>query len=340
MNSIDINLNQTPYKRWEELSEYKEQVNELGAQILIDLLPQYNSVTSMVFKLYRKCFAKSEYLEELKGMADALSYDFEHICLLNFYYDLLKVYFDGLSCWGCSAFVSNSPIGPIHARNLDWPSDAALLSKYSLRQNYYRDGELLYTAIGWPAYNSILSACAPGRFSITLNTVSSTEKGSWAQSVTYLIRDVLENCLNYSEAVKVLSEKKIMSDCILTVCGVKKDEFCVIERSPSKFERRSQKNWVVATNDYRTSLKDMSSDLSVMISGDSCDRYDMLQYQLEQKFPGRLEDAMKYIKDPFVKNEITMQHMVFHPASGKILTEFGKEQNKTPDEKSGVYSLR
>ena len=324
MNSIDINLDLEPFKRWEELSIFKEEVKELGEQILIDLLPQFNSITSLAFKAYRKGYANTEYMRELKGMAKILDYNFEHLCLLNFYYDLLKIYFDGLSCWGCSAFVCNTPNGPIHVRNLDWPSDGDLLSSYSLKQNYYKNGKLIFSAIGWPAYNSVLSGCGAGRFSITLNTVSSREKAQWAKSVTYLIREVFEKCLNYNEAVKLLSETRIMSDCILTVCGVNIDEFCVIERSPTKFEIRKQKNWVIATNDYRTPLQGIRSELGVMLSGDSCDRYDTLQYQLEQNSPKTIEAAVEYIKHPFVKNEITMQHMAFHPSSGIVASEYGK----------------
>ena len=324
LKEIDINLDLSPKDRWLEIETFKNEINELGEQILVDLLPQYTEAVSLAFKLYRKCHGNKEYLQELEGMSKVLNFDYEYLCLLNFYYDLLKVYFDGLSIWGCSAFVADTPDGPVHARNLDWPSEDNLLSKYSLKQNYFRNGELLYSAIGWPAYNSILSGCAPNRVSITLNTVSSNEKAQWAHSITYLIREVFEKCESYDHAVKVLSETQIMSDCILTVCGVKKGQFCVIERSPRRFKVRLQGGWIAATNDYRSTLSSYSSHLNDLISGDSCDRYNTLKDQLKKQLPNSMQDALEYIKHPFVKNEITMQHMAFNPNSGQIITELGK----------------
>lgn len=321
MFEIDVNLDLDPEKRWVELGEYSEKINELGEQILIDLLPQYNSITATGFKIYRSMYGNKEYLQELKGISKVTGYKYDYLCLLNFYYDLLKVYFDGLSGWGCSAFVCDTNKGPVHARNLDWPSDNGLLSHYSMKQNYYRQGKLLFTAIGWPAYNSVLSGCAPGKFSITLNTVSSNEKAQWAVSVTYLIREVLEYSASFQEAVKKLSETKIMSDCLLTVCGVNSGEFCVIERSPTQFRIRNQSDWIVATNDYKTDLIDINSKLTEMISGDSCSRYYALVMQLGRRKVESLSSALSYVHHESVKNSITMQHMAFCPATGQILAQ-------------------
>ena len=318
MNTIDIDLDLPPEKRWRELRDYREQVHPLGEQILRDILPQYNFITAAAFGMYRKLHSNKEYLRELHGMSKYTGVSYEHLCLLNYYYDLLKVYFDGLS-FGCSSFAANTSDGPVHARNLDWPSDGGLLSVHSLIQNYYRSGKLLFTSIGWPAYNTVLSGIAPGRFSITLNTVSSKERGKWARSITYSIREVFESGCSYEGAVSTLKKRKVMSDCILTVCGVKEDQFCVIERSPGRGIIRQKKDWVAATNDYRTELSENKSKLDIMLSGDSCDRYDTLEYLLNEKLPAGPATALEYVKHPFVMNDITMQHMVFHPASGEII---------------------
>jgi acid ceramidase len=160
----------------------------------------------------------------------------------------------------------------------------------------------------------------PGKFSITLNAVSSTEKPNLAPPVTFLIREVLENADSFQEALQLLSETEIASDCLLMLVGANMGEQVVIERTPRKFALRySEENHLVVTNDYRQFNNDTKT--GDVLQQTSCGRFDRASELIAECQPQTAAECLSILSDANVKMGITVQQMVFDLSNSTIMVQ-------------------
>ena len=176
-----------------------------------------------------------------------------------------------------------------------------------------------FSVVGWPGFAGTLSGVTHGRFSVTLNAVTSSEPISFGKPVTFLIREVLEEAYDFQDALQRLTKTNILSDCLLLLCGTKENEMVVIERTPTKAYIRTPKNgYIGVTNDYKV-YKDSSSghlDMNNVLTTSSCGRYDRTLELLDANLPNTSSEVLNILSDSKVKMGITMQQMVFQAATG------------------------
>ncbi|MGW8181322.1 MAG: C45 family autoproteolytic acyltransferase/hydrolase, partial [bacterium] len=224
----------------------------------------------------------------------------------------------GSGLLGCTAFAIDSEQGPIHARNLDWWSENGLLRNATVIYNYEKGGTTIFKAISWPGYAAVLSGAAPGRFAITLNAVLSGEKAQIARSISFLIREVLEEASDFGAAVDKLSSTQISADCLLLVTGTRKGEMCVIERTPRHSEiREPESDHIIVTNDYRK-LRDSGIDRGSDLDLTTWGRFERVETFLRESRPQSFNEFFRILRDQEVCMDITMQHMVMSAAENRL----------------------
>ena len=309
MERIIINLNANPSERWQWLKDYKHETNSLLKYYLEDLSDV--GIFETYIDTYKTLCISKSYQQEIKCVSNYSDFSENQVLITNLYYDALKFVF------GCSSFCVTDQKERLHARNLDWWTENNMLGKFTKIFDFEKNGETIYSLVSWPGFIGGLSGIKPGNFSITLNAVLSNESPQLAIPITFLIRDVLENAETFDEAVKMLSETTIASDCLLMVVGANYDENIVIERTPTTFSIRKPENQsLIATNEYLslTENKQTNDTLQLTASG----RHKRVEVLVKERSPRSTEDYFDILSDDKVKMGITVQQMVFNPMDGDI----------------------
>eukprot|EP01100_Stratorugosa_tubuloviscum_P011576 TRINITY_DN518_c0_g1_i2.p1 TRINITY_DN518_c0_g1~~TRINITY_DN518_c0_g1_i2.p1 ORF type:complete len:427 (+),score=179.08 TRINITY_DN518_c0_g1_i2:63-1283(+) len=256
-----INLDDPPQTRWNEVVQQhlqfipaliadlrRQQEEELGPGIIS------NSI-AWIFKkvLVGTGCLSEEVLNELKGIAtltESHGLDFNTLVLLNFGYDFTA------RC--TSAVIEGPSYSNLESRkktiyllrNLDWESKP--LRQLTIEVNFQRQGKTVFRAITFAFFIGILTGVkfptdGNGGFSISLNyrKISDSLFGAFgrvidskASKVSTCIREVLETCITYEQAVDVLATKLLVAPCYLIVAGIEEGQGCIITRNPGTEENR------------------------------------------------------------------------------------------------------
>lgn len=151
--------------------------------------------------------------------------------------------------WACTSGVAPAPdgTGSRLLRTLDWPFDGlgrhvAVLDTQGAAGRYF--------AVTWPGFGGVLTAMAPGRFSVAINQAKGFHGrltqvlewplnrvrflGSRALPPAHLLRGICETAPDYAAAVRLLSEIPVALPVFFTISGIHADEGCVIEREPDR----------------------------------------------------------------------------------------------------------
>lgn len=293
-------------ERWAFLTDYKAEVNELIGYYLTDITSLGGSLALDLIGTYKSLIIPRNYLDEIKSLADQCDFSEDEVLLANLYYDAVKFAF------GCTAFAIHDGKTVWHARNLDWWTENGALSKYSAIFHFQRDGSTVYKTVGWPGFIGALSGMKPGSFALTLNAVVSNESPGIANPVSFLLRDVLENCQSFEEAQQKLSHTNIISDCLLLLSGTKEGEMVVIERTPTKhYLRQPSTNSIVVTNDYKGLDLNVSEGQNTL-QETSCGRYDGAERLLSNRNTFTAEACFEVLSHRNVKMDMTVQQMAFN----------------------------
>jgi acid ceramidase len=303
---MKVDLRRPPRERWPLSDAQTWQARELMAFYESDLgLPP-----ALVAQAARP-FIRDAHWQEMESIAERAQVTVERVACGNLHYDALKAVL-----WGCSAFAVDTPEGPLHARNLDWPTQHGALARNTLLANFTGAPAGDFTTVGWPGFVAALSAIAPGRFAVTLNAAISTEPLTAATPVVFLLRQVLEEAPDFAKALELLRGSPIASDALLLLTGVHAGEMAVIERSPTRAAVRGPERGVIAvTNDYRVLPAGAQDDS--LLAATSCARYDRIHEQLAAHRPATLRDCLRILDHPGVRMGITVQRMAFRAATGE-----------------------
>ncbi|QCE41267.1 C45 family autoproteolytic acyltransferase/hydolase [Psychroserpens sp. NJDZ02] len=309
MERIKINLDLAPSERWKNLKKFKEQINSLYKYYLEDLSD--TGIFETYIETYKTNFITSSYRDEIKSIEEFCDFTENQILITNLYYDALKFVF------GCTAFCVTNAKERLHARNLDWWTENNILGKYTKIFDFEENGKTVYSLVGWPGFVGALSGVKKGAFSITLNAVLSNESPQFAIPITFLIRDVLEKAKTFSQAVKILSETTIASDCLLMVVGANDNENVVIERTPTTFSiRKPLDNSLIVTNEYLSLTDNKLTQDTLQLT--AFGRHIRVKQLLDKETPKATQDYFNILSDSKVKMDITVQQMVLNPKSGEI----------------------
>ena len=317
IQKITIDLRRAPQDRWHLTPIQQQQARELLALYKADLGIEANLEEFLCTSA--KELVRADYWAELESLSHLLHLPISDVVLCNFYYDAIKVVL------GCTAFAVDTADGVLHARNLDWWTDSAILSKYTTICRFVGGPAGEFTTIGWPGFTGAFSGIAPGRFAITLNAVLSLEPLIPSMPVVLLLRRVLEEAKSFDEALTILSGTALTCDCLLLLTGIRPGEYAVIERTPSRSAiRRGASGFVCVTNDY-LQLPASGALPTTELLATSCQRFNRVDHLVSEERPVNAADCFSYLSDPAVKMGITVQQMVFQASTGQHWVRLPKQ---------------
>ena len=311
LRSVKVDLNSPPGNRWNDLAKFVPEAQRMTDGYVSDL---GGTTLFAPFVGESKHLVPSEYDAEIRSVSNTIKRPYLESLLANLYYDAFQM------MMGCTAFAVATENGPLHARNLDWWTQRNDLSDYTMLTEFH-GGPTPFQTVGWPGFIGAFSGVAKNRFSITMNAVLSDEPRQAAISIAMLIRKVFETATSFDEAVKMLQERPIASDCLMLVTGLTNEQMVVIERTCTKSALRHPTNGRIAvTNDYRL-LKNADTSAPSDLHDTSCYRFDRAMHLAEHNTPKDLESCLRILKDKRVKMDITVQHMAMSARTGELLVE-------------------
>ncbi|MFO1128953.1 MAG: hypothetical protein U1E66_11050 [Rhodospirillales bacterium] len=147
--------------------------------------------------------------------------------------------------WSCTSGVGPDIEGSGNRllRTLDWPAPTLGSTIVVARQEGAAGP---YYNVTWPGFVGVLTAMAPGRFSVAINqppmlNVSHSLYLDWVIGhrtlwragglpPAHLLRQVLDTCHDYDEALAALREAPICMPVFYSLSGIGPEQGCVIER--------------------------------------------------------------------------------------------------------------
>lgn len=266
-----------------------------------------------------------DHLKELDTIVKKTGVDRDLAIVGNTFTDLKKL-------GGCSALIiepkHSATKEPLFGRNLDYPT-LGFLHEYSLLTIYRPKGKHAFASIGFPGFIGCLSGINDAGLTLAVLEVDSANDGSSGfdvKGVPYALsyRRVLEECTTVAEANKLLRSLKRTTFTNLAICDV--NGGAVFEMTPKTFVVRPSDDGIcVCTNHFRT--KELAKDMK-------CGRYEILS-QCRECDRIDLDEVGKRLGavGPRSKDDLTLQTMIFEPASLKLHLAIGTPPTSSKEPK-------
>lgn len=332
--SIDLDL--PGNRRWQEvIRDDKKAVKKLIREARKDFEGEYKlpfvnthvhlEVPALLKKIFRNAYKYSGgyYTDEIDCWADELGASRDEVTMMQCSYELAHAAsflgkFKPRNIFGCTAGVKwINEIGMVHIRNMDW--ELQNIGNTTRLFKYVR-GDRHFVAVGISGFVGVLSGMVPGAYSVTINYAPLSGRPrftSWGPS--FLLRDVLEECDTYEDAVYYLKNERLSTGILYTVCGTKKRQACVIERTRNDASVRKMKtdSFVCANHYVSRKFKKYNTDKELLKY--SLERYECMNDLLtNQKKYHSYDNIFKCLNVEPVYNEESYQQMMFVPAKGEV----------------------
>jgi hypothetical protein len=318
-----IDLDSPESRRWTE-------VVALEGEVARRLITEASAVFERVPELLRWIFARlyhqsgGLYREEMQSWADGLGVSLGTATMLNCAYELSHLRWPKIL--GCTAGARwLDGFGMVHVRTLDWPLPTM---GHATRLFRFHRGPREFVCVGVPGQVGALSGMLPHGFSATINWAPPVAFPSFDFGPTFLLRDVLETCDTYDQAVARLTKTPLAASVFFTVCGLEKDQACVIERTQRDAVVRPPIDGVIVQTNHHVAgrFARNNEDIRKVPEGEeefsvdgSTQRTNILSRALAQLPPScALEASAQTLDIPTVLNKFTVQQMVFCPRTGDV----------------------
>lgn len=320
---IDLALDEE--ERWSEVIRAEKRTARRIAKEATDKLGWFQRVllksTGGIFmRAYRALGGR--YTGEIECWANALGVTVGEAALMNCIYELSHV-----RLLGCTAGIRWVPgLGMVHLRSMDWPLETIGDGTRIFR---FKRGKREFISVGIVGFVGVLSGMLPGAYSVTINWAPSFDRPHFDFGPAFLLRTVLEDCDTYEEAVYSLKKTKIAAPVFYAVCGTNRGEACVIERTRTQATVRAfkpptlvQANHHVARR-FKTHNEEMDyrydEDIDETVLEDSERRAATMDRELNKIGGAKtLSQAAKPLRVPPVRNDESVQQMVFLPKTGEL----------------------
>jgi hypothetical protein len=152
--------------------------------------------------------------------------------------------------WGCTTGVAPDPAGPgmRMLRTLDWPFHGIGRHVVVARQEGPAGPFLNIT---WPGFVGVVTAMAPGRFTLAINQAPLVRRGYLPLAADWMVnrinvfrsrslppvhvaRQAMESCRSYEEAKEMLETTPIALPAFFSLAGTDAKQGCVIERTETR----------------------------------------------------------------------------------------------------------
>ncbi len=313
-----IDLDKEEYKRWNEVIEADiqdviqlvEEADEGYEHVPSFLKTILGGVVSLGYKLY-----DGRYQGELRAWADALGRPMGDIVLMNCSYEMSHASAE-LMAFGCTAGIRWAPkMGLVHVRNLDWPLNNIGLTT---RLFEFKKGKRSFFSVGISGYTGVLSGMLPGAYSATINWAPPNGYPKFDFGPSFLLREVFETCDTYGCAVDVLANTPLSTPVFFTVCGAKRGEACVIERTHGEAVITEINGDVIVHGNHHVDDEFYGNNSDEKILESSIERVEALEKALMKTSVNNIEEIAKCLDIDLVLNDDTCQQMAFCPETGDI----------------------
>jgi len=336
---IDVDLEAPPAERWRTaLQGYGDEIADLVGdvrQLIPDLvalvgapwdsllsgLLQHSSKIGIGVGLVGKLYGQ-EYVDEIKGVAQAAEQPVGELVRANWRYDLSLS--GGKLCGACSSFSCNVEGTPILARNLDWALPESV-GRHTVLTRFHR-GRQSYLSVHVLGTVGVLSVMAKGKWAATINQAPSAKLGFQPVGVPVMIR--LRQCadqrLSCTGMVEELQALQTTSPLFLHVVGTRPAQHVQISGLGRTFTTRKRVGEVlIQTNHFVDPEHEQYNDPHEWTDGegvtwvsDSLPRYRALERRLKTQ-PETIDEALLKLARQPVTHQGTQQSMVLCPASGE-----------------------
>ena len=351
--TYEIDLSLPEDKRWihvltDEKSQMKKMFREAKRSAENDVQDLPGAAIELLKAYVSRAYKSSggRYVGEVESMAEFLgestsdllalqcSFELTQFCLAFPYAHpaasktldtMIAVRDTAVSAWnsifGCTAGICSHPeLGMLHYRTLDWNLDQIGASTRIFR---FHKGKRMFIVIGILGLAGALSGMLPGAYSVSINYAPSVKDPGFDFGPIFLLREVLEECDTYGEAVSCLKTTSLSSNVFFTVCGVNRDEGCIIERTRNSSSVRGFDGAPLVQGNHFHAMKFLEHnkpfDDSEFIY-DSIEREKKLASRLGKvKKSDSMESVFRLADVSPVRNEDTRQKMLFHPKTGNFL---------------------
>jgi len=265
------------------------------------------------------------YVGEMKAWAESLDVPLSDFILVQCGYDLEHAG-RKIPLMGCTSGIRNTANhGMVHIRSMDWSLEGAGRATRIFR---FINEDREFLAVGMVGMIGVLSGMVPGAYSATINWAAPEGIPRFtALSPLFLLREILESCDTYEEAVYSLQKTPISTNVYFTVCGAKKGQACTIERGKDTASVRKFKDGTHSqSNHYQTRPFLKLNKSESLTEGDEGDQSllesssDRLITMLEQFNSGfsKLESYEQVLRKKPIRNDQTIHQMAFRPKTGDL----------------------
>ena len=322
-----IDLDRAESDRWREVIAAEA---DAAGRLVREAEAQFRLVPELLRWIFSRVYQRTGglYHGEIAAWAEALGVSVGTVTVLNCAYELSHLHVPKV--FGCTAGTRwMEGQGMVHVRCLDWPLSSMGPATRKFR---FRREAREFVAVSVPGCVGVLSGMVPGGYSVTINWAPPAAFPSFEFGPAFLLRDTLETCDTYDEAVRRLTETKLSSSVFYVVCGTERDQACVIERTQAGSAVRRPTGsapagpLVVQANHHVAECyaannadiaKEPPEDL-FSLEG-SRKRAELLRTALSHVPTGAdLPTIASALNTPAVLNTDTCQQMIFRPATGEV----------------------
>lgn len=212
IESFRVNLDEPAETRWKHIVQAKRQSI---LQVLSAFKKQYIPPTGIVRLAATWVMPRMPFYDEVFGIAKELGQPVLDVIILQLSYEISML---------CTSTVTAKGE---HLRTLDWPLRE--ISGLTIKVEFYKHNEHLFSAVTWAGFVGILTAMVPGAYSVSVNhrnaegvTIMSMLFGLVSNRnmpVADAVRTCLERKRTYSEAKDYLSSVRLLAPTYFTLCG-------------------------------------------------------------------------------------------------------------------------
>lgn len=318
---------------------YEEEASRWGQVIAAEALTaraladeaaaDFEKVPEAIRWIFRKLYEASggRYQKEINAWAVALGVSSGTATLLNCLYELshLEVSRLGSKLLGCTAGIRwIDGVGMAHVRALDWP--LANLGN-ATRLFRFRRGAREFYSVGFPGYVGVLSGMLPGCYSATINWAPPASTPTFNFGPAFLLRETLEECDTYDEAVDVLTHTHLSTSVFFTLCGVERGQACIIERTQTQaVVRKAGESAAQANHHVAPDFAPNNRPMCELDEGEVESAYAYSQRRAQAledrlasyKASSGLDSLVAVLEADPVTNDSTYQRMIFCPGRGTV----------------------
>lgn len=253
---------------------------------------------------------------EIDAWADALGVSAGVLTAAQCSYELSMAGAYAGTVFGCTAAVVGHAAGPVHLRVLDW--DLPGMREATAIFDFV-GGDHDFVVVGLTGFVGALTGMVRGSYSVSINQAPPSQRPSFDFAPSFLLRDVLESCATYEDAVYALKHTAVAAPAFFTVCGTDDDEACVVERRRREHKvRRMSRGLLVQANHHLARAWKELTYSDPEFQDDSETRQELAQERLRDRVgtPAQLLRALEVFP---IDSNITVQRIAMHPRSGSLL---------------------